>query len=249
MLLSTIQQITAGVWLQKGEDQLVSDLVYDTRKISLPTTSLFFAIKGARHNGHQHLSAAYQAGIRMFVVTDKADTAQFPQAAFIQVKNAIQAMQEIAARKRKDFNIPVIAVTGSNGKTIVKEWLSQLLSKDHVVVKSPKSYNSQIGVPVSVWQIAESHTVGIFEAGISLPGEMQKLEKIIQPRIGILTNIGSAHDEGFESREQKAKEKIKLFEHCERIIYCSDQQLPETLLKNREGALCWAHGKAADVEL
>ena len=136
-------------------------------------------------------------------------------------------MQQLAAFHRKQFDIPVIGITGSNGKTIVKEWLYQLLHENFNIVRSPKSYNSQIGVPFSVWEMNKQHTLGIFEAGISQPGEMEKLNEIIQPTIGILTNIGEAHSEGFESMDQKVEEKIKLFTNAELVIYCSDEWLAD----------------------
>ena len=146
----------------------------------------------------------------------------YPDANFILVENTLDALQHLASYHRKQFNFPVIGITGSNGKTIVKEWLYQLLHKDYNIVRSPKSYNSQIGVPLSVWQMNEQHSLAIFEAGISQPGEMEKLEEIIQPTIGILTNIGEAHSEGFNSFTEKALEKIKLFRHCKKIIYNKD---------------------------
>ncbi|MEO7527584.1 MAG: alanine racemase, partial [Chitinophagaceae bacterium] len=152
--------------------------------------------------------------MRSFVVSQKIDTNKFPEANFIKVDDSLQALQTLAIEHRKRFTIPVIGITGSNGKTIVKEWLYQLLHQDYNIVKSPKSFNSQIGVPLSVWQMHEQHTLAIFEAGISKPGEMDTLEKIIQPTIGVLTNIGEAHSEGFNSTTQKEKEKRLLFRNA-----------------------------------
>ena len=134
-------------------------------------------------------------------------------------------MQNLAAHHRSQFNYPVIGITGSNGKTIVKEWLYQLLSPDYNIVRSPRSYNSQIGVPLSVWQMNEEHNLAIFEAGISQPGEMDKLEKIIEPTIGIFTNIGEAHDENFKSLSEKQQKNVKLFQHTDTVIYCLDDEI------------------------
>jgi alanine racemase len=193
----------------------VEYLLLDSRKIYLPGSSLFFALKGARRNGHQFIPEVYKKGVRCFVISEPTDTIAYPEANFVMVKDTQQALQQLAAHHRRQFNIPVIGITGSNGKTIVKEWLYQLLHADYTIVRSPKSYNSQVGVPLSVWQMNEHHTLGIFEAGISRPGEMEKLEKIIQPTIGILTNIGEAHSEGFSSRQQKEAEKNILFKNAE----------------------------------
>jgi Alr-MurF fusion protein len=198
----------------KVGDSIVDFLVLDSRKIYSPATSLFFALKGARRDGHLFIAEVYKKGVRNFVVSDPQETAAYPEADFILVKNTLEALQQLAAYHRKQFSIPVIGITGSNGKTIVKEWLYQLLHSDYNIVRSPKSYNSQIGVPLSVWQMNEQHTLAIFEAGISQPGEMEKLERIIQPAIGVLTNIGEAHSEGFISRKQKEEEKRILFKNA-----------------------------------
>jgi alanine racemase len=160
----------------------------------------------------------YKKGVRTFVISEKTEQASYPEANFLWVEDTLHALQQLTAWHRKQFNIPVIGITGSNGKTIVKEWLYQLLHTDYTIVRSPKSFNSQIGVPLSVWQINKQHTLGIFEAGISLPGEMEKLEKIIAPSIGILTNIGQAHGEGFMNTAHKFSEKLKLFSHCKVLI-------------------------------
>ncbi len=204
-------------------------LLTDSRNVALPEQSIFFAIKGERHDGHQFIKQLYDAGIREFVVEKKAVTdahknqwSALPQAKFWLVENAIRAMQNLVSEHRQKFNIPVVGITGSNGKTIVKEWLNTLLSVDYDIIKSPKSYNSQLGVSLSVWEMNEKHTLGIFEAGISKSGEMEFLEPIIRPTIGIFTNIGSAHDEGFRSRKQKTTEKLRLFQRSEVLIYCKD---------------------------
>jgi len=215
-LIYTIQNIAS---LINGEAVIINDvqiehLLFDSRKIYTPQSSLFFAIVGARRNGHQFIDEVYKKGVRSFVVSHEVDVKKFPEANFIKVDDSLQALQTLGIEHRKNFNIPFIGITGSNGKTIVKEWLYQLLHPDYNIVRSPKSFNSQIGVPLSVWQMNAQHTLGIFEAGISKPGEMDKLEKIIQPTIGVLTNIGEAHSEGFNSLAQKEKEKRLLFRNA-----------------------------------
>lgn len=193
-------------------------LLLDSRKVYSPAASLFFALKGPRRDGHQFIPELYKKGVRSFVVSEKQDESVYPEAGFLLVNDTLAALQQLAIHRRKQSGIPVIGITGSNGKTIVKEWLYQLLHEDYIIVRSPKSYNSQIGVPLSVWQVNEQHTLGIFEAGISQPGEMEMLEKIIQPTIGVLTNIGEAHNEGFAGNTQKLTEKLKLFTHCQLLI-------------------------------
>jgi len=201
----------------------IKNLLIDSRKLSTAETSLFFAIKGERHDGHSYIAELYDKGVHHFIVSalpEKID--HFQQATFILVNDTLLALQTLCAHHRKLFHIPIIGITGSNGKTIVKEWLYQLMREDKNIVRSPKSFNSQVGVPLSVWQINEEHNLGIFEAGISMPNEMKALEKIIQPTIGLLTNIGQAHDENFENQNQKVKEKLKLFTKTEALIYCKD---------------------------
>ncbi|MEM9981745.1 MAG: bifunctional UDP-N-acetylmuramoyl-tripeptide:D-alanyl-D-alanine ligase/alanine racemase, partial [Bacteroidota bacterium] len=181
------------------------------------------------HDGHTFLADLYEQGVRSFVIEkDLTDLFKHPQdfkeANFIEVKNSISALQQLAASHRQQYAYPVVGITGSNGKTIVKEWLYQLLEEDYPIVRSPKSYNSQIGVPLSVWQMNDTHTLALIEAGISQPNEMAKLVQVIQPTIGILTNIGTAHDEGFVSREEKVKEKLQLFEYSE-VVICQQATL------------------------
>lgn len=198
-------------------DAAIEHLLLDSRKIYSPATSLFFAIKGVRRDGHQFIPELYKRGIKNFVVSTET-AAEYPDANFLLVEDSLAALQQLAAYHRRQFTIPVIGITGSNGKTIVKEWLYQLLHEDYNIVRSPRSYNSQIGVPLSVWPMNGQHTLGIFEAGISEQGEMLRLEKIIQPTIGILSNIGEAHSEGFIDVEHKFREKIALFKNCRTII-------------------------------
>jgi Alr-MurF fusion protein len=202
-----------------GTGQLIIEhLLIDSRKIVFPFTSLFFALPGPRRDGHDFIPEVYERGVRAFVVGNSFDDTGFPGAIFLRVNDVLQALQSLAAHHRRQFNIPVIGITGSNGKTIVKEWLYQLLSPDYRIVRSPRSYNSQIGVPLSVWQMDEQDTLAIFEAGISEPSEMERLAAIIQPNLGILTNIGEAHNEGFLDYAHKFTEKLKLFHNCETVI-------------------------------
>jgi alanine racemase len=198
-------------------DNPVSVLLTDSRRITNPAASLFFALSD-RRNGHEFIADAYTAGVRSFVVKQRPEVIM-ADANFLVVPDVLTALQALATHHRNKFSLQVIGVTGSNGKTIVKEWLYQLFCPEKNIVRNPKSYNSQIGVPLSVWQINEGHNLGIFEAGISTSGEMEKLEAMINPSIGILTHIGTAHDEGFESPEAKLKEKLKLFKNCKQLIY------------------------------
>ncbi|MEP6727609.1 MAG: Mur ligase family protein, partial [Bacteroidota bacterium] len=220
--IEQIGSIIKGKWLQQGATAIIEYLLPDSRKVLFPATSLFFALKGPRRNGHSFLSEAYDKGVRNFVVSQEAGSNLPPDANIIIVKDTLQALQTLAAWHRKQFSFPVIGITGSNGKTIVKEWLNQLLEEKYAIVRSPKSYNSQTGVPLSVWQMNSQYTLGLFEAGISQGSEMDKLEKIIQPDIGIFTNIGEAHSGGFFNLRQKVKEKLQLFSHAQTLIYCSD---------------------------
>lgn len=207
----------------------IENLLIDSRKIIFPEKSIFFAFQGKQHDGHQFLKEVYQKGVRSFVVEQSVEQviSDFPKlknANILQVSSVRLSLQQIAQKHREKFKYPVIGVTGSNGKTIVKEWLAQLLGEDYKVIKSPKSYNSQVGVPLSLWQMNDWYNLGIFEAGISQVGEMENLQRIIQPNIGIFTNIGTAHDEGFQSRQEKIQEKLKLFQNTSTLFYCEDYQ-------------------------
>ncbi|HCR52860.1 MAG TPA: bifunctional UDP-N-acetylmuramoyl-tripeptide:D-alanyl-D-alanine ligase/alanine racemase [Cytophagales bacterium] len=242
-----------GQLLQLAHDELIEHLVIDSRKLLASNRSLFFAIKGIRNDGHNHIFSAYQQGIRQFIVERDVDIAKYPDANFLKVASSINALHLLAAHHRNQFSYPVIGVTGSNGKTIVKEWLYQMLTSKYNCVKNPGSYNSQVGVPLSVWQMNDQHEMAIFEAGISQPGEMASLQKIIQPTIGIFTTLGSAHDEGFSSTSEKLNEKLKLFETCEVIIYCNDNsEVSEAFAKHCkpfQKCISWGQNERANVLL
>ncbi|MDP4269183.1 MAG: bifunctional UDP-N-acetylmuramoyl-tripeptide:D-alanyl-D-alanine ligase/alanine racemase [Bacteroidota bacterium] len=225
-------------------DGPVSLLLTDSRSLSFPEETLFFALKTKQNDGHKYVTELYQKGVRTFVVSQRLPIFDgLTEANLLVVKDTLAALQQLAASHRKHFKIPVIGITGSNGKTIVKEWLYQLLNEDKRIVRSPRSYNSQTGVPLSVWRLDEQAELAIFEAGISQPEEMERLEKVIAPEIGILTNIGSAHQEGFQSIEQKCLEKLKLFTHSETIVYEEDDQIVQHCILNTiagENFLSWS---------
>lgn len=205
-----------------GPDRAFVRLATDSRLLSGAHELCFFALRGERHDGHRFVGAAYAAGVRAFVV-DQLPENPPADAGFAIVPNVLDALQAIATHHRERFSLPIIAITGSNGKTIVKEWLGQLLSDDERIVRNPRSYNSQVGVPLSVWDIQAGDTLGIFEAGISEPGEMERLERIIHPNEGIFTHFGAAHRENFASDEQRAREKCQLFKRCTSVYFCADE--------------------------
>jgi alanine racemase len=248
--LEKISSIINGKSLQVYQESFIEHLLLDSRKIYSPSTSLFFALKGPRRDGHQFISELYNKGVKNFIVSEKIKLAGFPEANFILVNDTLDALQQLAAFHRKQFTIPVIGITGSNGKTIVKEWLYQLLHEKFNIVRSPKSYNSQVGVPLSVWQMNAHHELAIFEAGISEPGEMEKLEQIIQPTIGILTNIGEAHNENFINREEKLTEKLKLFTHANKVIARGDDAwITRQMLKAGVNNFSWGKNKSSDLHI
>ncbi len=221
--------------LQQYSNPVIETLLTDSRKLLLVEGVLFFAISSNQKNADDFIAPLYKNGVRCFIIQDHFNTSvlpQFPEANFIKVHDVIMALQQIAARHRREFQYPVIGITGSNGKTIVKEWLYHLLHEAHDIVRSPKSYNSQVGVPLSVWQMNEVHNLGIFEAGISRPGEMQQLQPIIDPSIGVISYIGDAHAEGFENLSQKISEKLQLFIHSKKLIYCADDELLHSTISN-----------------
>ncbi len=227
---SDIARITNGI-LTGPQDLIVSELITDSRQVSLAEDAAFIAIMGINHDGHKYIDPLYRKGVKVFITERLPGNVNiYPDAAFIVTPNSINALQLLAASKRAAFKSTVIAVTGSAGKTIVKEWLADILGRSTPVVRSPKSYNSQVGVPLSVWKLDNKFSYGIFEAGISFPGEMEKLQKVIDPDIGIITNIGDAHNENFRDHEAKAREKLKLFVNASTIIFCSDQPLVAGLI-------------------
>ncbi len=234
MVFSELDKLTGGEILQLSQDFTITHLVTDSRKLVNYPGALYFAIQGEHHDGHDFIQEVYEQGVRQFVI-DK-DISDLGDCNVLKVDNSLEALQQLAIAHRAGFFYPVIGITGSNAKTIVKEWLATFLEQRYHVVKSPKSYNSQLGVPLSVWQMNDNHNLGIFEAGISQPGEMARLEKIIKPDIGIFTNIGTAHDQGFESREQKISEKVKLFRSAKAIIYCRDHEEIHEQLAMLKGA-------------
>lgn len=217
-------------------DVQVSYLLNDSRTVVYPNRSLFFAFRTEQNDGHRFIAELYGKGVQAFVVSSDFDRSPFFKADFLVVDDVLKAMQALATHHRQKFNYPVVAITGSNGKTVVKEWLFSFLHDQFKVVRSPRSYNSQIGVPLSLWQMANHHDIAIIEAGISEPQEMERLQPMIQPTVGIFTNIGSAHAKNFEDIEQKAKEKAVLFKDCSKIVFCRDHDLvTDTLLQMVNG--------------
>ena len=254
--ISEITRIVKGeLILESDTNTMISELAIDSRRLIVPEVSLFFALTSKRNDGHKYIEELYEKGVRNFVVENEpSNLLLLYNTNIIKVKNTLFALQALAAAHRKQYNIPVIGITGSNGKTIVKEWLYQLMNESRNIVRSPKSFNSQIGVPLSVWQIREDHDLAIFEAGISEQDEMDHLQPIIQPTIGIFTNIGHAHDENFISRTQKAGEKLKLFTKVNTLVYCIDQKelqegiIKTGLLKNIE-TFTWSRKTIADLQI
>lgn len=220
--LSQIAQFCKAQLIGLGQDVPIHHLATDSRLIVDASNTLFIALVTSRSDGHQYIADAYAKGIRAFLLSQNIDVQHYPDAVFVQVPDTLKALHQLAIQVRSQYSIPVIGITGSNGKTIVKEWLNTLLASQYDIVRSPKSFNSQIGVPLSVWQMSTRHNLAIFEAGISEPGEMELLEKMIRPTIGIFTNIGEAHNQGFVNQRQKINEKLQLFRHSDSLIYCSD---------------------------
>ena len=221
-------------------DATFTRILTDSRKLTDADDTLFFAIRTKRNNGANYIAELYAKGVRNFVLCNELDESLqtelqlLKQANYWFVKDVVSMLQRLAEHHRKQFDIPVVGITGSNGKTIVKDWIVQLLVPDHHLVSSPKSYNSQIGVPLSVWQMGPEHDFAVFEAGISETGKMEALKNVIRPTIGIFTNIGQAHDENFLTRYQKIAEKLQLFTHCEVLIYCSDHKDIHSVVSEKE---------------
>lgn len=251
-----ISEILNAIQFVEG-NKMVSDLSHlltDSRQLRGAELSLFFAFKSDRNNGAKYIDELYQKGVRAFVIQEEIEYSKYEEASFILVKDTLQALQKLVQNHRSKFKIPVVGITGSNGKTIVKEWLFELLKKDKKIVRNPRSYNSQIGVPLSVWMLQEETEIGIFEAGISKDGEMSNLEKIIQPTIGIFTNIGDAHQENFIDYKHKISEKIKLFSRTGTIVYCKDNQLIDLQFSNSSffedrQLLTWSEKYSSDLRI
>ena len=230
----TLSEIAKALDVTAPGNDKVERLLIDSRSLVQPAGTLFVALKTSTNDGHKYIAELYQRGIRLFLVNKGYDTIAYKDAHFVAVPDTLKALQKLAQWHRTHFDIPVLAITGSNGKTIVKEWLYQLLSPDKIIVRSPRSYNSQVGVPLSVWQMDNTHQLAIFEAGISQPGEMENLQKIIKPTIGLFTNIGEAHSLNFKDSRQKIQEKLKLFKDVKTLIYCCDyKELDEEIKKDK----------------
>ena len=225
----SIEKVTTLIGARRygNTEAQVSWLLTDSRSLCFPEETLFFALKTQRNDGHRYIQDLYNRGVRQFVVEQVPEAYEtlYPQANFLRVPHTLAALQRLAERHRDEFSLPIVGITGSNGKTMVKEWLYQLLLPSQRIVRSPRSYNSQIGVPLSVWLLNEQTEVGIFEAGISQPGEMMALRDIIQPTIGVLTSLGAAHQENFRSMEEKCMEKLELMHDTEAMVYCSDNDI------------------------
>ena len=229
-------------WSTVNEKRTIDWLLTDSRSLCYPESTLFFALRTDRGNGHHYIADLYQRGVRAFVVSEEPQ-GDFPNASFLVVPDTLQALQHLAAHHRSRFDIPVVGITGSNGKTLVKEWLYQLLAPDFTVTRSPRSYNSQIGVPLSVWGLWEKTEVALFEAAISQRNEMAALERIIKPTIGIFTCLGSAHQENFSSMEEKCSEKLLLMANAKVIIYPAGDAVIEKCIReaNLQGKLVACH--------
>ena len=254
MKIAEISEIIMPSWAQvyQPEDEVLH-LLTDSRRLSEVQGTVFFAIATKRNSGVKYIEGLYKRGVRSFVVPNDC-AIEYPDTNIWRVDDVVRALQLMAANHRAKYTIPVVGITGSNGKTIVKDWLVQLLSPEGHVASSPKSYNSQIGVPLSVWQMSDADKMGIFEAGISEVGEMHNLQKIIMPTVGIFTNVGCAHDENFLTREQKIAEKLQLFTHCDTLIYCIDHKDIHSAVSSIESfhsvrMFTWGRGDDSDVHL
>lgn len=224
----TVEQITRILRAESRlvtPDSIVARLLTDSRSLSFPEETIFFAIRTKHGDGHRYINELYHRGVRNFVVNTTDSLSNLDDANFIIVNDSLEALQTLSSYHRSQFDIPIVGITGSDGKTIVKEWLYQLTAGSYNVTRSPRSYNSQIGVPLSVWKLSDESTLGIFEAGISQTQEMDNLQRIIKPTIGIVTNISSAHQENFSTMQEKCLEKLSLFRKCDIVIYNADDPL------------------------
>jgi len=228
----SIEKVTTLIGARRygNQEATIGWLLTDSRSLCFPEQTLFFALRTKRGDGHRYIEDLYQRGVRSFVVEQVPANPQ-PDANYLKVSSSLAALQRLAERHRDEFQIPVVGITGSNGKTWVKEWLYQLLLPSQKIVRSPRSYNSQIGVPLSVWLLNEHTEIGLFEAGISQPGEMMALHDIIQPTIGVLTCLTGAHQENFRSMDEKCMEKLELMRDTEAIVYPSDDNTVSRCLR------------------
>jgi len=247
--------IGATISSQDTSGLTVKDILIDSRRLISPEECLFFALVSKRNDGHKYITELYKKGVKLFVVsTITEELKALKNAHFFVVSDTQKALQKLTAWHRDQFNIPTIGITGSNGKTIIKEWLFQLMNEDKNIVRSPKSYNSQIGVPLSVWQINDENDLAIIEAGISEPEEMKKLQSIIKPTIGLFTNIGEAHSENFINIKQKVGEKLNLFTKVDTLIYNVDQKdlqdvvIRSEILSNID-SFTWGKGKECNLQI
>jgi len=267
--ISEIAQITGGQLIGSADVE-IQNVLTNSRSLLYPAVTVFFAIPGERHDGHDYIEELSRQGVRCFVVNHLPDCVPAPplsreeglgerfaegseeRFSFILVPDVLSALQQLAARHRRRFMTPVIGITGSNGKTVVKEWIFQAIHHEKNIVRSPRSYNSQVGVPMSVCLLDSQHDLAIFEAGISQPGEMERLQTIIMPDVGIFTHLGEAHQENFHSKYEKAQEKLKLFRLCRTILYCRDcAEVADILENNPEykavSLFSWSERVGADV--
>jgi alanine racemase len=245
--------VLAGGTLHQGSQAIstIRYLLYDSRKLAHPSETLFVAIRTSRNDGHFFIPALYANGVRNFLVEVIPTSNHLPEANFIVVENAMDGLKQIAANHRNQFDFPIVGITGSNGKTIVKEWLFSLLKDDFNIARSPKSFNSQLGVALSLWNLGVENNLAIIEAGISQMGEMIHLSKMIRPTSGIFTNIGSAHAENFEGLEEKVKEKLQLFYDSKLLIYCADHLIIEKEIQQsfQNKTVSWGFTNLADVQI
>lgn len=240
-----------GADLSTNDDYSVSRLLTDSRSLLDAEGTLFFALRTSSGDGHRYISDLYERGVRAFVVEAIPDCAlDMPGAIFLKVHSPLEALQALARHHRMTCSgAKVIAITGSRGKTTVKEWLYRLLSPDFKVARSPRSYNSQTGVPLSLWGMDKDTGIALVEAGISQPGEMERLEEMISPEIGVFTNIGAAHSHGFTSTEEKCREKASLMKGCRKVVYCADNGLIASCLPDGPERVGWTRHDAPDARI
>lgn len=239
-----------------GKNNSFHNISIDSRTVFNPKDTIFVAIKGDQHNGHDFVRSLINQGVECFIIDSKLPFSiqDYKDIGVIHVNDSLKALQDIVAHHRKRFNYPVIGITGSNGKTIVKEWIFHCLADQFNIIRNPRSYNSQVGVPLSVWNMSENNNLGIFEAGISKPGEMENLENIIQPETGIITNIGPAHQQNFNNLEEKIREKLHLFKNCKIIIFSGDhdkiiKELHNAGFHKTKHLFSWGKKESNDLQL